>query len=65
MMKKRKVVGASIVCLFIVAIAIHAILGGGIGLKIDPPEAQVKPDSTIIHTILQFPVITTTASTSR
>lgn len=54
MMKKRSkiVVGASIACLFIVAIAIQAILGGGIGLKIDPPEAQVKPDSTIIHTIL-------------
>ena len=51
-MKKRKiVVGASIACLCIAAVAIQATFGGGIGLKIDPPVITVKPGSTIAYDI--------------
>ncbi len=51
-MKRRKVVvGISLVCLFIVAIAIPASFGGGIGLRIDPPEITVKPGTPITYDI--------------
>ena len=51
-MKRRKVVvGISLACLFIAAVAIQATFGGGIGLKIDPPVITVKPGSTIAYDI--------------
>lgn len=50
-MKRRKVVGASIACLFIVATVVEAILGGGIGLDIKPLEANVTLGSTITYDI--------------
>ena len=47
-MKKWKVVvGASIACFCIVAIAIQAVFGGGMGLGIDPKEIEVALGSTI------------------
>ncbi|MEA2052115.1 MAG: CARDB domain-containing protein [Euryarchaeota archaeon] len=51
-MKRRKVVvGISLVCLFIAAIAIPASFGGGIGLRIDPPVITVKPGTLITYDI--------------
>ncbi|MCK4398909.1 MAG: hypothetical protein KAV25_07950 [Methanophagales archaeon] len=51
-MKRRKVVvGISIACLCIAAIAIQAAFGGGIGLRIDPPVITVKPGSTITYDV--------------
>ena len=51
-MKRRKaVVGISLVCLFIAAIAIPASFGIGIGLRIDPPEITVKPGTLITYDI--------------
>ncbi|MCK4734110.1 MAG: hypothetical protein KAT65_16780, partial [Methanophagales archaeon] len=51
-MKRRKaVVGISLVCFFIAAIAIPASFGGGIGLRIDPPVITVKPGTLITYDI--------------
>ena len=51
-MKRRKaVVGISLVCFFIAAIAIPASFGGGIGLRIYPPEITVKPGTLITYDI--------------
>ena len=51
-MKRRKVVvGISVVCLFIAAIAIQATFGSEPGLRIEPEEITVKPGSTITYTI--------------
>jgi hypothetical protein len=50
--KRRKVVvGISLVCLFIVAIAIPVSFGGGIGLRIEPPEITIKPGTPITYDI--------------
>ena len=51
-MKRRKVVvGIGLVCFFIVAIVIQAAVGGGVGLRIDPPEITVKPGTLITYDI--------------
>ena len=51
-MKRRNVlVGISLACIFIAAIVIPVSFGGGIGLKIVPPEANAKRGSTITYDI--------------
>ena len=55
-MKKRSkiVVGASIACFCIVAIAIQAVFGGGMGLGIAPKEIEVAQGSTITYDITVY-----------
>jgi hypothetical protein len=55
-MKKRSkiVVGASIACFCIVAIAIQAVFGGGMGLGIAPKEIEVAQGSTIPYVITVY-----------
>ena len=61
-MKRRKmVVGASIACLFIV-IAIQAVLGGGMGLSINPKDVETTPGSTITYGITVYNYYSTTES---
>ena len=54
-MKKWRVVGwASIACFCIVAIAIQAVFGGGMGLGIAPKEVEVAQGSTITYDITVY-----------
>ena len=54
-MKKWRVVGwASIACFCIVAIAIQAVFGGGMGLGIAPEEVEVAQGSTITYDITVY-----------
>ena len=54
-MKKWRVVGrASIACFCIVAIAIQAVFGGGMGLGIAPKEIEVAQGSTITYDITVY-----------
>ena len=54
-MKKWRVVGwASIACFCIVAIAIQAVFGGGMGLGIAPKEVEVAQGSTITYVITVY-----------